>query len=91
MGHIRITYGFDIHGNDAEFLVNLDHIQYLVSIIHNFAVSYAAPDSFPMIDPILISLNIQFIPIMHVVWSHYCHNLVLVTGVLPKPILTLIS
>ena len=51
----------------AEFLVNLIHIQKLVLIIHNFAVRYAAPDSYQMIDSIFMSLNIRIIPMIHVV------------------------
>ena len=55
MGHNRKVYDLQIRGTGAEFLVNLIHIQKLVLIIHNFAVRYAAPDSYRMIDSSLIS------------------------------------
>ena len=74
MGHI---YGAEIRGKGAEFLVNLIHIQKLVLIIDNFAVRYAAPDSYRMIDSIFMSLNIQIIPMIHVVFGPIIRSLYL--------------
>ena len=67
MEHNRKIYGLQIRGKGAEFLVCLVNIQKLVLIIHNFAVRYAAPDSHRMVDSIFMWLNIQIIPMIHVV------------------------